>query len=153
MALLTDKDREFLRTKFEAELKGEVKATFFTQRESGLMAPGLECPGCEHTRQLLEEVTSLSPKLVLETLDFVAQSDQAQALEVDKIPATVLQARDGQDGGRLRFFGTPSGYEFATLIEDILSLSKGEPGLSPASLERLKEVIKPTHIQVFVTPT
>lgn len=150
MASLGDKDRELLRAKFEAELEGEVKITYFTQRESGLAVPGLECPGCKDTHQLLEEVTSLSPKLVLETLDFVAQGDQAQALGVDKIPATLLWT---QDGGRMRFFGVPSGYEFATLIEDILALSKGETGLSPASLERLREVTKPTHIQVFVTPT
>lgn len=150
MALLSDKDRESLKAKFEAELEGEVKIAFFTQHESGLIVPGLECPGCKDARQLLEELLSLSPKLVLETLDFLAQEDQAKALGVDKIPATVLGA---QDGGRLRFFGVPSGYEFATLIEDILSLSKGAPGLSLPTVERLKEVTKPTHIQVFVTPT
>ncbi len=150
MALLNEKDRGFLKDKFDAELTGEVTITFFTQHESGLTVPGLECPGCRDTHELLEEVASISPKLRLETLDFLAQEEQAKAMGVDKIPATVLQ---GADGVRLRFYGMPSGYEFATLVEDIVSLSKGEPGLSAQVLDRLSSIQNPTHIQVFVTPT
>lgn len=150
MPILEDKDREFLKSKFEAELQSDVKISFFTQHESGLMVPGLECPGCKDTHQLLEEVVSISPKLHLEILDFLAQEDQAKAMGVDRIPATVVH---GTDGVFLRFYGTPSGYEFATLVEDMISVSKGDPGLSPNMLERLGRVRKPTHIQVFVTPT
>lgn len=150
MSVLSDQDRALLETKFDAELVSEVTLTYFTQHESGLSVPGLECPGCRDTRQLLEEVAAISPKIRLEVRDFVAQEEQAKALGIDKIPATVLQAHTG---GRLRFYGVPSGYEFATLVEDIIALSKGNPGLSTATAERLKEVTKPTRIQVFITPT
>lgn len=150
MAILSEKDRELLRAKFEAELVGGVEITYFTQHESGMAVPGLECPTCHETHDLLQQVVSLSPKLALETLDFVANADMAETLGVDRIPATVLQAREG---GRMRFLGAPSGYEFATLVEDIISLSKGDPGLSPATQERLKDLTRLTHIQVFVTPT
>ncbi len=150
MPILSDKDRELLKSKFGAELQDEVKITYFTQHESGLSVPGLECPGCKETHELLEELASISPKLSLQTLDFLAQEERAAALGVDRIPATVLETRDG---GRMRFFGAPTGYEFATLVEDIMSLSKGSPGLAPATSERLGEIDRPTHIQVFVTPT
>lgn len=150
MAILSDKDREFLKNKFESELKDDVKITFFTQHESGLDVPGLECPGCRDTHQILNELAEISPRLHLETLDFLAAEEQAQDLGVDKIPAIVMQS----DGGpRLRYYGMPSGYEFSTVIEDLISLSKRDPGLSEATLKRLGEVTKPTHIQVFVTPT
>ena len=148
MSILSDKDRELLKGKFEAELEGEVEIAYFTQGESGMAVPGLECRECKETHELLQDVVALSPKLVLETLDFVDQRDRAAALGVDKIPATVLG-----EGGRVRFFGTLSGYEFATFVEDIISISKGVSGLSPVLQERLEGITRPTHIQVFVTPT
>lgn len=150
MALLSDKDRDFLKGKFEAELKGDLHITFFTQGESGLAVPGQECAVCKDTHQLLEEVAALSDKLHLKVLDFVADGAKAQEYGVDKIPATLLSSGDGQ---RIRFFGHPSGYEFAVLIEDLLSLSKGSSGLSAGIQEQLKGLTKPIHIQVFVTPT
>src|SRR3990172_4801731 len=95
MPILSDKDRALLKSKFGAELQDEVKITYFTQHESGLSVPGLECPGCKETHELLEELVSIWPKLSLQTLDFLAQEERAAALWVDKIPATVLETRDG----------------------------------------------------------
>ena len=54
---------------------------------------------------------------------------------------------------RYRFFGIPAGYEFSTLVEDILDLSKGTTALSEKTRTALEEVDQDLHIQVFVTPT
>jgi len=53
----------------------------------------------------------------------------------------------------IRFYGVPSGYEFATVLEDILMASRRDSGLSPASRQRLGKLEESLHLQVFVTPT
>ena len=55
--------------------------------------------------------------------------------------------------GLVRFFGLPSGYEFTTLIEDLVDLSKGSTRLSDATRQAVAELPAPVHLQVFVTPT
>ena len=76
---------------------------------------------------------------------------------MDKVPALVLRGTDGEPDGRVRFFGLPSGYEFATLVDSIISVSKGAPSLRATTLERLETALAGTderlHLQVFVTPT
>jgi glutaredoxin-like protein len=90
----------------------------------------------------------------LEVYDFEADEEIAAEYNIDKIPATVVM-KDGdnpQDYG-IRFFGIPSGYEFATLIEDIKMVASGESGLSEETKAQIAEITEPVHLQVFVTPT
>ena len=53
----------------------------------------------------------------------------------------------------MRFFGLPSGYEFATVLEDLIDVSRRQTRLSAATRERLATLPAPLHLQVFVTPT
>ena len=53
----------------------------------------------------------------------------------------------------MRYFGIPSGYEFATLVEDVIDASTGEHGLSRETAAWLSDLDRDLHIQVFVTPT
>jgi glutaredoxin-like protein len=53
----------------------------------------------------------------------------------------------------IRYYGIPSGYEFTSLIEDVVAVSTGDTGLSDETLEALTAITEPVHIQVFVTPT
>ncbi|MGE5263998.1 MAG: protein disulfide oxidoreductase, partial [Acidobacteriota bacterium] len=108
------------------------------------------CTYCSETRQLLEEVASLSPKIALETHHIQTDWAKASEFQIDKVPATVVM--DGKDYG-IRYFGIPSGYEFGSLIDDILDVSKGESGLSKNTKEALAKLTQPLHFQVFVTPT
>jgi hypothetical protein len=55
--------------------------------------------------------------------------------------------------GSVRFFGLPSGYEFATILEDIVDVSRRQTRLSPATRERLAGLTGALHLRVFVTPT
>lgn len=153
MALMSDEDRGFLQKHFQQELQQPVKIHYFTQRQSPLVIPGVqvqECAYCKETHQLLEEITSLSPNLQLEVHDFVAEAQLAQTLGVDKIPATVLES-DGRNN--LRYYGIPSGYEFATIIEGIVDVSRGDSELSTKTKEALAALAEDVHIQVMVTPT
>jgi hypothetical protein len=76
MDLLNAEIRDITRKKFESELASKVSLLFFTQEPTVLIVPtripGLECQFCRETRQLLEEVKSLSDKIDLQVFDFVA---------------------------------------------------------------------------------
>src|SRR5260370_4294597 len=119
MSLISEKDQQTLQKLFEG-LEGDVTITNFIQRESPLIIPGQECDYCKETRELLEEVTALSGKLHLETKDVVHDKPAADNLGVTRIPAFVLQ---GRAKGTVRYFGIPAGYEFSTLIEDLIHVS------------------------------
>ncbi len=82
--------------------------------------------------------------------DFVKDQQEAENAGVDHIPAFTLE---GAAKGKVRFFGIPSGYEFATLIEDIVDVSRGETDLQPKTKEALAALTEDVRIQVFTTPT
>lgn len=151
--MLKEEDRSTLKQRFKKELKGEVKFTLFTQgvAASLLYVPGREqCRYCPETRQLLEELVSTSDKLKLDIVDFYTQSDVAKEYGVDKIPAIVLNTNGNRN---LRYYGIPMGYEFATLVEDLITISRGVSLLHPNTRKALRKLQGPVHIQVFVTPT
>jgi glutaredoxin-like protein len=152
MVLLNAEVQNQIRQAF-ADLTGPVKLVLFTQGQAE-PGPALECDYCAETRQLLEEVTALSAHLSLEVRDFVADSELAGRLGVDKIPAVAILAGGAQpkDYG-IRLYGIPSGYEFATLVEDIKMVSRGAVDLAPQTRQALARLDQPVHIQVYVTPT
>ena len=136
---------ESVRAEVQKRLKGlvnPVKIVNFTQE--------IECQFCAETRRLMEEIAALSGKLSFEVYDFVTDKDQARKYHVDKIPATVIV---GDKDYGVRFYGIPSGYEFGTVIEAIVMVSKRESGLAAATKKKLATLTKPLHLEVFVTPT
>ncbi len=147
MPLISEKDAEHLRQEFENELESPVKLMMFTQ--------AFECQFCEETRQIVEEIAELSDKIVPEIYDFEDDKEVAEKYDVDKIPAiAILRSENGKDRDYgVRFYGIPSGYEFTSIIEDIVDVSKGESGLLPATKEAIAEIDEPVRFQVFVTPT
>lgn len=150
MAIISQEDQEYLRNLFKERLVNPVRLRFYTQRQSVLSVPGQVCDTCKDTHQLLEELVALSDKLDLEVHDFYAEQEQARQQGIEEIPAIVLE---GQNKGVVRFIGVPAGYEFATLIEDLVDVSRGTTGLEHHSREVLAGLTEPVHIKVFVTPT
>ncbi len=113
------------------------------------------CDYCNETQQLLEEVTALHDKLQLSVYDVNENQDVASQYNVTNAPGIVIAAKDDTDVKNLgiQFSGIPSGHEFSTLINDILIVSKRDSGLDAKTREFLKNLNKPLHLQVFVTPT
>src|SRR5207247_723030 len=106
---------------------------------SQLVVPGQsECQSCEDEQQLLSELVELSDKLLLEVHDVKAEPDLASQAGIDKVPALVLEGPT--DGGAVRFFGLPSGYEFSTLIVDIVDVSNSNVVLSEKTVSALGEL-------------
>lgn len=142
MPMLQDKDKKVIETRFQEGLVNPVKLVNFTQ--------ALECEFCAQTRQLVEEVAALSDKIELEVYNFAIDKEKVEEYSVDKIPAIAIV---GEKDYGVRYYGIPSGYEFSSLIEDIIDVSRGEAELLPATRETLTEIAQPLHFQVFVTPT
>ena len=145
MALLSEKDQATIREEFAA-LQRPVKMIVFTQE--------FECQYCRDTRAIAEEVAALSDDITLEIYDFVEDKEIAEFYDIDKIPATVIMTggEEAQDYG-IRYFGIPSGYEFSSLIHDIMMVGGTEAELTPETKAWLAGLTEPVHFQVFVTPT
>jgi len=131
-------------------LENPVKVILFTQGEGG----AIECSMCKETRQLVEEVTSLSNQVEFQVYDLVKDADVAAQYNIEKIPAVaVIGGGNRPKDYGIRLYGIPSGYEFTSLIQDILLVSRGTSDLSEKTLKELAKLETPVHIQVFVTPT
>lgn len=113
------------------------------------------CDYCNETKQLLEEVIALNHKIELSIHDIDEEPEMASRYSVTNTPGIVIAAKDQQDVKNLgiQFSGIPSGHEFSTLINDILMVSRRDSGLDAKTREYLKNLDKPLHLQVFVTPT
>jgi len=141
MALLQEKEIEQIKKIFEG-LKENITLSCFVQ--------DIECQYCGDTRQILEEVSEISDKITLNVYNFETDKEAVKKYKIDNVPATVVEG--SRDFG-IRFYGIPSGYEFSSLLEDIVDVSKGESGLLEESKALLKEINAPLHLQVFITPT
>lgn len=139
--MLQEKEKKLVAEVFKG-LAGSVKLINFTQE--------FECPFCQQTRQLLTEVAELSEEVSLEVYDFQIDKAKVEQYGVNRIPATVVEG--SKDYG-VRYYGAPMGYEFATLLSDMVNVSKGETDLKPATKEALAKIDRKVHLQVFVSPT
>jgi glutaredoxin-like protein len=148
MRLIPEKDAESLRQFLAARLVGPVTIDYYTtpaaQRVTG-RAP-FACPTCQEGRDLLEDVAALSDRITLR----VHEGGTGMEPPDERVPALVLS---GAAKGRVRFFGVPTGLEFAALLEGLTTVARGTSQLTTATKEALETLVRDVHIQVFVTPT
>ena len=147
MALITEADQARLREDF-ARLKRPVRLLFFTQ--------SIGCETCLQTRQVIDELPPLSARISIEEVNFVLDKQRAEQFGIDRVPAIALIGQDEagiERDSHIRFLGTPSGYEFISLIRAILLVGGGESMLSEASRDKLAAIDRPIDIRVLSTPT
>jgi glutaredoxin-like protein len=127
-----------------------VRIDFFTQKETSLFVPGRQpCQYCKPTHQMLQELAALTDGISLRQHIFEEDKEAVAQYQVERIPAIVLH---GGDGRWLKYYGIPGGYEFITLIETIVDISRGTSHLSDKVRKRLRRLKHDVRIQVFVTP-
>jgi hypothetical protein len=79
---------------------------------------------------------------------------QATSSDREGAPAAIRAGTSQAEiGANVRFLGLPGGYEFSTLLADIVDVSRGRTDLSAEALEVVRSINSAVHIQVFVTPT
>jgi alkyl hydroperoxide reductase subunit AhpF len=142
--LLSPADERHLKEAL-AGLARPVRLVFFTQT--------LNCDSCGLARRILDEIASAGDagRIVVEEHNFLLEQEQAAGYGIERVPATAIFV-DGEDA-RVRFYGAPEGYEFASLVDAVLVAGGAESGLSEASRALLARVDRPVSLQVFVTPT
>jgi alkyl hydroperoxide reductase subunit AhpF len=149
MSLISEADQEKLRAAF-GEMTSPVRLMFFTQT--------LDCETCLQARQILDELPPLSDKISIEEVNLILEGDKAKQYGIDRAPAIALVATNGHGpdavtDSRIRFLGTPAGYEFISLIQAVLLVGGRPAGLTEENRARLAAVNAPVTIQVFTTPT
>ena len=136
-----------------AQMEAPVKLVHFTQESNVEFS--------REGRKLLEELSEISDKLSLEVYNLQIDREKAAEWGIDKVPATAIVGGGGvgdgagnneQDYG-IRFYGAPMGYEFSSLLDAIVSVSKADSGLASETRETLQKLTQPLHLMVFVTPT
>ncbi len=143
MAILNSEDRETVRRHL-AGLVHPVRLLLFTQTFGGPETGAI-------ARQILDEVTSINDLVTLEEVNFVLDKDRVSAFGIDGVPAIAVLR--GADDTRMRFLGAPTGYEFMSLIEAVVTAGTDDSGLSEDLRALIAGVAEPIDIKVFVTPT
>ena len=141
MGYISEKDKEYLKGEFDKNMKDSVHLVVFT---------GDNCQYCEVTKAIAQEVAELHS--AIEFNHYNADSEEAKKYGVEHVP-TVVITDDDKYKGRIRYVGLPSGYEFSSMIEDIIDVSRRTADVSDEIRAQLETVDKPVKIQVFVTPT
>jgi glutaredoxin-like protein len=124
-----------------SEMTHDVRLILFTQT--------LNCETCPETEQLLKAVAALSERIKLEILNPLIDRDQATKYNVSRVPAIIIEG--DRDYG-IRYFGIPGGYEFASLLEGLVSVGKRQSGLNETSKQLIGTLTEPLNLKVFVTP-
>jgi alkyl hydroperoxide reductase subunit AhpF len=135
----------------DAELRSRVRGLL-----AELAAPlSLHCwtqegdPASGAVWELFSELAEASSLLSL-----VAESGPVPGLEPEEQESAVTELRkDGTPTG-IRWLGFPGGYEFSSLLETLLAVSRDLPPALPEDVrQRLGELFEPVRLEVFVTPT
>jgi glutaredoxin-like protein len=151
MRFIPETEGQAIRAHLDKKLEGPVTLDLFIEPKSAIVVPGRpECELCEETRDLLEDVASLSNQITLIVHDVRTEPELASETGISRVPTLVLR---GAARGVVRYVGIPAGLEFGTLLEDLAAVSRGTTALGQESRTKLATLTKPVHVQVFVTPT
>ena len=142
MALLTEEVTADLRSAF-AQLENPVRLAVFSQ--------ALADPVSEEVRRLVEELAALDPRVTAEPRNFVLDQPRVDELGIERIPAIAVLGERTDYGVRL--YGLPTGYEFGSLVDSILDVSRGKSGLAEATRSALAQLERDVRVRVFSTPT
>lgn len=145
MSLISETDAQAIREQLAAGIARPVELALFVSTHN--------CEYCAHTRELVEALCALHDDLTLAVYDLQADAARAARLGVDKAPALVVLGGPERTDYGVRFYGIPSGYEFASLLEAIRMVGSEQIALQPATRAFLAELTAPLHLQVFVTPS
>lgn len=166
MKLISEENRAFLTKRFSEELIDPVNIELYTLGKyhtsdeevtnDGEEFEVVEEEACRLTRQLLAELSDVSEGKIqlvmhdMETPEGVATAN-LEGINPGMLPALAYKATSLK--GKSHYYGLPNGYEFGTMIDNLISLSSGKAELSQKAQEQLQHMNKSVSLLVFVTPT
>jgi len=143
MTILSDEDKKYLEDLFK-NFKKDINIVFFSTSDEK------QCEQCENIRAIIRELKDISNKIKSQEFSIENDKEEAEKYEVEMAPALVIM---GEKYSGVKYYGVPSGYEFSSLIEDISDIGNDDIKIDDNIMEKLKQVDKPVHIKVFITPT
>lgn len=142
--MIDEKLRSELKNTFSRELNGDVKLWLFTSKDKE------RCPYCDHAIELIKELGSTDSRIKVFSYDIAEHPSEAKVLGIENVPAILLH---GSKAHGIYYYGMPTGYEFSSLVEDIIDVSKGRTSLAESTKSAIKSINEDVDIKVFVTPT
>lgn len=139
MTVIPEEDAELLREIFDEKMRSDVEVLLFIKREDS---------SSDEAEKLLKELSALSPKISLQVYDFDKDREAVERYGISRVPAVTII---GEKDYGIRYYGVPFEQEFETLIEWLISVSRGDVDLSPETLKRLEELEKDKKLTVLVT--
>ena len=150
MPMISEKDAKLIREHLKKNLKDPVAIDHFTQGESPGGLPIQEC-------QYLPRDRRAAPRggrpLRPDHAAHPRPGDRRGQGEGDGDHPHPVVRPLGEGSGAGALLGIPSGYEFSSLIEDLVDVARGETDLAPKAVAELAGLKNRVHIQVFGTPT
>jgi len=163
MPFLSEADQDQLKEIFSKQMQRSVRLRVLSKPTSKLYIPGQQpCATCSEAEPFARELAALTDKLEVVVHDVQAEPLLAQQYGTDGTLPIILvepvseegaEAAASETGGAMRFVGLPAGYEFSTLVADIVDVSSGTVALSQQTQDELRGLDQDLHLQVFVTPT
>jgi len=140
MGFIDEKSKPEIMNKLN-RMKNPVEIIIFTDT--------IDCALCPETIIMMEELASLSENLNLAVHMISDEPQLVETYHIDKVPGLIIKSQE--DLG-IRYYGMPAGYEFGSLLEDIIDISNGDSVFTPQNLEKIALIQFPVHLQVFVAP-
>lgn len=125
-----------------ADLAGPVRLRYYTSDVDSWYSRA--------ERALLEEIERASVHVSLEVHADRWDAAREATVGIRRTPAIVVA---GERDTGIRYYGLPDGYELETFL-GVLRIAAGGPStLGEASIARLRELPRPAHLEVVVSPT
>ena len=144
MPIIDEKLKKELGELFAKELSGKVKLWLFTSNNKE------ECQYCDAVGEMAGELAALDGRIILFKYTIEDNAKEAKVMGIERVPALLIQ---GEKAHNVYYYGIPAGYEFSSLVEDVIDVSKGATKLSERTKEAVRKIDRNVDIKVFVTPT
>jgi len=108
------------------------------------------CDACKSLEEECRDIEMVSSRFRVEILDRLSSDPRVLKYDVQRAPALVVE---GVAGGRVRFFGVPSGIEFADFLKSLGEAARGEMDLYPNTRHSFANLDTPIHLEVVIPPT
>lgn len=143
--ILSDDDIEIIEKEYWSKLIDPVEIIYINSNSEDPT-----CQYCTLIKELYNEITNRSSKLVLKEIMFENDPEISAKYNVDTPPVTILI---GKNKGAIKYYGIPAGQEFPSFLEAIVMISTGKHELSNKLTEEIMKIDKPVNIKTFVTPS
>ena len=113
---------------------------------------GPNCKYCDETLKIAKLLEELSPvkngkKLIrVRVFEKGKHDSEFKRQKIERVPTLAML------DGVIRYTGTPSGEEIRGLVETVIRISVEDSGLDATTIEKLRQIDKPVHVEVIVTP-